>query len=239
MIQFKMSSQIAGDSGIKILVYSGAGFGKTVLTATAPQPLLISAESGVLSLSRTNLVRLFGENCPGITYDIPTVEIKTMMDLIEIYNWVNQNKHKGQFKTVCLDSITEIAEVVLANLKIGVKDPRQAYGELIDQMLKTIKDFRDLQGINVYMSCKMEKIKDEANGSLIFGPSMPGSKLGPQLPFLFDEVFRLTIINDQQGNPHRVLQTQPTMQHDAKDRSGALAPLEIPNLTHIINKIKV
>lgn len=36
--------------GIKLAVYGGAGIGKTRLSATAPNPLIISAESGLLSL---------------------------------------------------------------------------------------------------------------------------------------------------------------------------------------------
>lgn len=238
MINFKLASQVNDKIGVKILVYSQAGMGKTVLSATAPKPILISAESGTLSLSQKNLTKIFGSNNSSISYDIPVVEIKTMQDLIQAYNWVNQNKGKGIFETVCLDSISEIAEVLLASLKLGVKDPRQAYGELLEQMMKIIRDFRDLPGVHVYMTSKMERFKDDYTGAMIFGPSMPGSKLGQQLPFLFDEVFRLTTVQGQQGEQFRALQTQPTFQYDAKDRSGALDELEIPNLTNIINKIR-
>lgn len=238
MLNFKMTSAIVNDAGVKILTYARAGAGKTVLAATAPKPILISAESGTLSLTRNNLEKLFGKNNPSITYDIPVLEIKSITDLIAAYNWVNQNKNKGDFQTVCLDSITEIAEVLLANLKSGVKDPRQAYGELLERMMQIIRDFRDLKGIHVYMSSKMERFKDEATGALLYGPSMPGAKLGQQLPYLFDEVFPLIISTDAQGGQYRALQTQPTFQYDAKDRSGVLAPLEYPNLTSIINKIK-
>jgi hypothetical protein len=66
---------------------------------------------------------------------------------------------------------------------------------------------------------------------------MPGSKLGPQLPYLFDEVFRLGINKTPQGEQYRFLQTQPDLQCDAKDRSGALDPIEQPDLNHVITKI--
>ena len=66
---------------------------------------------------------------------------------------------------------------------------------------------------------------------------MPGSKLGNQLPFFFDEVFRLGVNKDQQGNSFRFLKTQPDLQYEAKDRSGALDPMEAPILGAIFQKI--
>jgi hypothetical protein len=66
---------------------------------------------------------------------------------------------------------------------------------------------------------------------------MPGSKLGPKLPYFFDEVFRIGINKTPQGEQYRFLQTQPDIQYDAKDRSGSLDILEVPFLGSIFNKI--
>ena len=66
---------------------------------------------------------------------------------------------------------------------------------------------------------------------------MPGSKLGPQLPYLFDEVFRLGKNKTPQGVSYRFLQTDGDLQYVAKDRSGLLEELEPANLTHVFNKI--
>ena len=63
-------------------------------------------------------------------------KIKTVDDLTEIYDWLISNGDEGQFKTICIDSLSEIAEVVLTNAKRQVKDPRQAYGELIEKMIE-------------------------------------------------------------------------------------------------------
>ena len=209
-------------NGIKVLVYSKAGIGKTVLASTAPSPIILSAESGLLSLR---------------DHDIPVIEINNITDLTEAFTWCEKNAVKNGFETVCLDSITEIAEQVLAHAKGQVKDPRQAYGELIEKMNMTIKSFRDLKGVNVYMSAKEERSKDEGSGIVLAGPSMPGAKLGQQLPYLFDEVFNLNIGQDGEGNTYRYLRTQPNLQYDAKDRSGSLDEIEYPDLTQIFNKI--
>jgi hypothetical protein len=219
-------------------VFARAGLGKTTLTATAPTPVLISAESGLLSLRRDNLERLFGVNTPGITYNIPVIQITTIQDLTEVEMWARQSHEAAQFQTICLDSLTEIGEQVLANAKMQVKDPRQAYGELIEKMNITVKAFRDLSGKHVYMSAKEERVKDEATGVALAGPSMPGTKLGPQLPYLFDEVFNLgTSQNPTTKEHYRFLRTRPDFNVDAKDRSGALDEVEYPHLGNIFNKI--
>jgi energy-coupling factor transporter ATP-binding protein EcfA2 len=236
-IHLKSSQDLAIQNGVKILVYGKAGFGKTSLVATAPTPLLISAESGLLSLREENLNRMFGEDNPDVTYNIPVIEVTTLEQLIEAYNWCCTNPDAKQFETICLDSITEIAEKILANAKLQVKDPRQAYGELIEKMIDTIKKFRDIKGFHVYMSCKQEFAKDEASGTTSYVPSMPGSKLGQQIPYLFDEVFNLNIGKLEDGTDYRYLRTQPDFQYEAKDRSGSLEMIEMPDLTYIINKI--
>lgn len=222
MIEFTTTDQAARLNGCKILVYGGAGLGKTKLCSTAPDPFLISAEGGELSLANVSM---------------PMTKIKNIDQLNEVYDWFASGGDGGRFKTICIDSLTEIAEVVLNKAKATVKDPRQAYGELIDKMEILIRGFRDLPGRNIYMSAKMEPSKDEMTGIIKYGPSMPGAKLGVKLPYYFDEVFHLAIGKTPDGTPFRFLRTQPDFQYDAKDRSGALDPMEPADLSHIIAKM--
>lgn len=236
-LSWTTTDQPIEDAKIKALVYSLAGMGKTALCATAPTPLIISAESGLLSLRKENLIRLYGENNPDVCYDIPAIEVTTVKDLVEAQAWCENSHEAKQFETICLDSITEIGEVVLSNAKAQVKDPRQAYGELIEKMTMTVKEFRDLRNFHVYISAKQEWTKDEASGVTSYGPGMPGSKLGQQLPYLFDEVFNLNIGKVPNGEEYRLLRTAPSLQYIAKDRSGALDEIEKPDLTHVFNKI--
>ena len=231
-----MSQDLAKANGVKILVYSQAGMGKTVLCATAPKPILLSAESGLLSLSNKNLIRIFGENNPSVTYNIPTIPIKSYMDFQQAYHWVSRNLNQGYFQTVCLDSLNEIAEICLANIRVTVKHGQQAYGELLDQMLIAIKNFRDLN-CHVYVTCKLDRKEDAGNG-LLHQPLMPGRQLALQLPFIFDEIFYMTMGTTDKGEKYRVLQTSPDAMYEAKDRSGCLDMYELPDLTNIIRKVE-
>jgi hypothetical protein len=235
-LQFTTSNQYTETQGIKCATYGLAGMGKTVLCATAPRPLVLAVEAGMLSLRQKNLERLFGVGTPGITYDVPAIIIHNIDDMNQAYEFCSSHPHMQNIDTICLDSVSEIAEVVLNTAKRTVKDPRQAYGELVEKMETLIRGFIALKK-HVVMNYKMAPHKDELTGITRYGPMVPGQQLGPKVPYMYDEVFRLGINKDGQGNPFRFLQTQPDLQFEAKDRSGALAAIEPPNLAYVFNKI--
>lgn len=207
-------------SGVKLLVYGAAGAGKTSLIKTLPSPIVLSAEGGLLSIQDA---------------DLPYIEIATMDDLRQAYSFIMSEEGAG-FQSVALDSISEIAEVVLNAEKKIAKDPRQAYGAMQEQMSDLIRAFRDLPGKHVYMSAKLEKSQDEM-GRILYAPSMPGNKVGQQLPYFFDEVLALRVEKDAEGNTQRALMCDSDGLWQAKDRSGKLAAWEAPDLGAIVEKI--
>jgi hypothetical protein len=239
-MEFTTANEATDVGGVKALVHGGSGVGKTVLMATMPQPILISAESGLLSLRRTNLQRLIDQGFFAVgtlDMDVKVIKVSNVDDLTAAHTWCAQHAWSNGFRSVGLDSISEIMEQVLSNAKKQVKDPRQAYGELIEKGQMLVRAFRDLPGLNVCVAAKQEPAKDELSGVTRYGPSVPGSKLGPSLPYFFDEVFALRINKDQNGNSYRFLQTQPDLQYEAKDRSGMLAPMEYPHLGAVFSKV--
>lgn len=215
------STNTVAVNGLKVLVYGEAGSGKTTLIKTLPKPLILSAEGGLLSLRKENL---------------PFIEIHTVEELRDAAKWLETSAEAKQFESVALDSISEIAEVVLSNEKTLNKDGRAAYGNMNDIMAKVIRSFRDLPNRHVYFSAKMEKAQDET-GAMLFSPSMPGKTLTQSLPFFFDEVFALRVGRDDKGEPMRMLMCRPDGLWTAKDRSGALEIWEPADLGAIITKI--
>lgn len=237
-LEFTYSDQEAFSNGIKVCVYSPAGHGKTVLVSTLPKCLLISAESGLLSLSKNNLNRIWGPDRPDICYSTPTIKVNSLEGMIQAYNYCISKEAMEAFDTFAIDSITEIAEKILQEAKARARDPRQAYGEMMDEMFGLLKKYRDIPGKHIYMSAKMEAIVDHLNGGTRWTPKMPGQKVGPEVPYMFDEVLALRNIRQADGSINRVLQTQPDQQYEAKDRSGSLNPQgEFPHMGMIFNKI--
>ena len=208
-------------NGLKVLVYGEAGAGKTTLIKTLRKPLILSAEGGLLSLRKENL---------------PFIEIHTVEELRDAAKWLETSAEAKQFESVALDSISEIAEVVLSTEKALNKDGRAAYGNMNDVMTKIIRSFRDLPNKHVYFSAKIEKAQDEMN-QMLYAPSMPGKTLTQSLPFFFDEVFALRVGRNDKGETRRMLMCRPDGMWTAKDRAGALEAWEPADLGAVIAKI--
>jgi hypothetical protein len=219
-INLKKTGGLTAD-GVKLLVYGQAGSGKTSLIPTLPNPIVLSAEGGLLSIQDA---------------DINFIEIADMDDLREAYEWAKGSKEADQFQSVALDSISEVAEVVLQHELKKNKDGRAAYGELNTTMQELIRAFRDLPGKHVYMSAKLEKSQDEM-GKLLYNPSMPGKSLTQGLPYFFDEVLALRVERDAENNTQRALMCDSDGVWLAKDRSGKLEAWEAADLGAIIAKI--
>jgi AAA domain len=219
---------LARARGIKVLVHGPPGVGKTVLCTTAgPQDriAMISAEGGLLSIRNSNLIGS---------------EIRTFAEFEESYRFFAYDTGALEwFHTICLDSISEIAEICLVSELASAKDPRQAYGELAVKMKTMIRAFKDLP-YNVIFTAMQEKAETDVGTK--FFPALPGQQLAGKVNWIshqFDEVFSYRILPDEAGgtNARRLLQTQPDAAFDAKDRSGSLEFWEEPNLANIFKKI--
>lgn len=205
--------------GVKILVHGAAGAGKTRLCGTTgdlESTIILSAEAGLLSLRHL---------------DIEAAVITCLQDVRDAMEYVKAN----EYRWVCIDSLSEIAERILHEEKERTKDPRKAYGEMADITFKLIKAFRDLPGRNVVMTCKTERVQHD--GSLLWVPSLPGRQLSQGISYLFDEVFALRAQKRDDGEVVPYIQTVNDGYFECKDRSGALDAAEPASLEHIVKKI--
>ena len=219
-INIQKTSDMDIDS-VKCVVYGGAGVGKTRLCATAPNPIIISAEEGLLSLTEV---------------DCDYVEIRTLKEFDEAYRVF---KSDTNYDTICLDSLSEICEVLLAELLPNFKDPRQAYNEMATNAMPLIRKFRRIKGKHTVFTSKLIRVQDEESGNVTEELLIPGRVIPNQIPYMVDELFCMQV--DRKGVPF--LQTSPDRVRFAKDRSGALETKEfgvngdIPNMTKLITKI--
>jgi hypothetical protein len=225
-ISFTTTQNYGANNGVKILVIGRAARGKTELIRTAEAPMIISAESGLLTLTDVN---------------IPVLEIKNSAEAIEAKNWAMYSEETRFFKWFCLDSISDIADVVLSEKMKLYKDGRQAYGELNEFMGDFIRDFRNLKGKNVYFTAQQARVEDSTTGGVSYVGYMPGKTLLKSLPYFFDEVLyaRIGKLPGTEGAPqtYYYLQAEADPQRECKDRSKKLPKICKPDLTFILNKI--
>ena len=210
-------------NGIKIVIYGASGSGKTRLGATAPGPIYISAEKGLLSLA---------------DQDIPYIEVTSLEQFKSAYKYVV----KSEYDSIIIDSLSEITTTVLdewrsrliSESNSGKIDVRQAYGKVAESIGGVIRAFRDIEGKNVVFLAKERRHVDEGTTDVTFEAYMPGQVLPFDLPYLVDEFLCLQVTRKGE----RFLQTGSDFKRICKDRSGKLDDKEPANLTDIFNKIK-
>ena len=228
-MQVKGFEDVTSD-GIKALIYSEPGNGKTTLAATLDlkRTLIISFESGLLSILDESGFE-----------DLQYVEPSNLTDLKEIYDSLKNDKDlAAKYDTIFIDSLSEISDMMLEALKqdptvyTGMKDNMKLYMINQEKVVGIAKSFRDLKGYNVIMTALAATKTTNMVEKLL--PSMAGQKLADKLPPLYDFVWYLEVTSDGE----RRLITQPTSSITAKSRSRKLESAEEPNLGNILLKIK-
>jgi phage nucleotide-binding protein len=222
MIEIKKANGLAKSEGIKALIYAPSGAGKTTLLGTTnDKTLVLSFEKGTLSLNDAS-------------DNVDVTVIDNLGDLKNAFSYLKNEKH--DYKTVGIDSLSELGEQIVAHLKrdpefSSMKDGMKMWMKYSEMMLAISKDFRDLSGLNVILVALAETREENFVQKLY--PMIPAQKVQLKLPALYDEVLYLS--TDESGE--RSLLCQPTSAITAKDRSGKLEPTEEPNMANIFKKI--
>lgn len=209
------STDDAANENIKALLFGFAGSGKTYSAASLPgKTLIISCEGGLLGLRGKNIpvfdLAIDDEGKPIADYAL------RIRRLGEVFTYLNTTK---EYDNVFLDSMTEIAEMLVVIVQKEFPDRKDSFpmwAEYGKRMRAIVKNFRDLKGYNVFMTCLAETDTDE-NKRRFLACDMPG-KIGKQLPQFFDEV--LYVYRNAEGE-HRYF-TKRTDTNISKDRSGKL-----------------
>ena len=219
-LKIHSTRETAANTNINAVIYGQAGIGKTVLCSTAPSPLILSAEKGLLSLADK---------------DIPYVELNSFHDLIEVYNELYQSKDLP-YETICIDSLSDLCETILAERKKEERDVRQAYGKMAEEVIAAVRKFKKLP-YHVIFIAKQGRVEDTLSGRQSYGPSFPGQMLPSSMPYQVDLLMAMRI-GKHEGKEYRYLHTSADIQYEAKDRSGALSSKEPPDLNALITKIR-
>lgn len=223
----KLPSQLIAKSGIKMLVYGGAGTGKTRMCATtAPKPVVVAIENGILSIQNEQvpIVDCRGANC--------------LQNFEQFIKWVLSPESK-QFETIIIDSWSELATQLLNAEIPKCKDPRQAYGIMADKMMNWAYILVNQVQQNVIFICKQECVVN--NNIAYHQPSLEGKKLYTEFTHLIDVILRFQpkrfVINGK-SQEFMVASVKNQPDYIARDRSGRLFDDEPQDIGALINKIR-
>ncbi len=218
-MQILNTSKISAKDGIKTLVYGPSGVGKTRLALTAQNPFIFSAEKGLLSLRSAS---------------VPYVDISSYDQMKEAYRWFVGSNEAKSIGCLFLDSLTEIAQVILSEEMKSNKDPRKAYGAMQNSVYDLIRNFRDMKGRNIVLICWEQLIEQGLNKKAV--PVIPSEKLLAALPYFWDLVLHHHHGRTATGIVYQAFHTKDSDWWTAKDRGGMLDEIEEPHLGKLFIK---
>lgn len=217
------ASQCARQFGVKALVHGGPGSGKTPIVKTAPRPVMLVCETGMLSMRDA--------------HNIPCWEAFSVAKIKEFFEWFTKSHEAKAFDTLALDSVSQLAEIVLAEELPRNKDGRKAYGEMSRQVMAWMDDLFFMPSKHIYLISK--QIVVDMSGVQTRKYWFPGQDLGVKLPHRYDEILcvgKFIVPGMEAQGAITAIQCQPSFDVVARDRSGRLAMYEPPDLKALFAK---
>jgi hypothetical protein len=205
--------------GCKAVIYGPAGSGKTPIINTAPRPVMLACEPGMLSMRGSS---------------VPTWQAQTPEQINDFFKWFFGSDETKNFDTLAIDSTSHMAEIYLqAALKTN-KHGLAAYGEMATETLKHLNTLYYTRYKHTYLIAKQEIISE--NGLTIKRPYYPGRQLPVELPHKFDQILQLDIQNVPGVGQVKSFRCQGSIDVLARDRTGMLAEFEPPNFDLLVKK---
>lgn len=226
MRDLRAAGDHAQNFGCKCIIYGAAGTGKTPILQTAPRPVLLATEAGLLSMRGST---------------IPTYEAYTSQRVDEFFKWFFNSTETKNFDTLGIDSGSQIADIYLNAALQGTskqgnkKHGMAAYGEMATNTMEHLRSLYYTRYKHVYMICK-EEIADVDYQSLR-RPYFPGKVLPIDVPHLYDFILRLAKTNVPGiAGETLAFQCVGNMNVLARNRTGNLNEYEPPHFGDLVAK---
>ncbi len=219
------ASDFARNFGVKSLVYGPPGSGKTPVMNTAPRPVLLACEPGLLSMRNSK---------------VPTFEAWDAKRMDEFFAWVFGSNEVKNFDTIGVDSTSQMAELYLQAALEGKSKSGQkvhglaAYGEMARNTLEHLNALYFMQQKHTYLIAKQE-IKTE-NNITMKRPYFPGQQLPVEVPHKYDCILQLDIQNVPGMGQLQAFRCRGSIDVVARNRTGTLNEFEPPDFSLLVQK---
>ncbi len=210
------AKEFARAYGCKAIVFGGTGSGKTPIANTCPRPVLLACEPGLLSMRGSNIPTFFASNADEID---------------SFFKWFFNSAETKNFDTLCVDSISFMADVYLQRALKNNKHGLAAYGAMATNMMDHLRPLYYTQQKHTYLIAK-ENVTEAGYKRIYF----PGQQLNNEVPGLYDFILHLGIKNVPGVGQTKAFQCQETIDVLARNRTGNLAEYEQPNFDLITRK---
>jgi hypothetical protein len=247
---------MAGDakiSWLKVLIYGASGAGKSQLMATMPDPLLIllTEKQGEMTIRRVNpraMIHVIEDTVVCKCHSSPVARcpdggkkgIEKMTAKQVLYSVINElATKKHPFVSVALDSLTDLQQIFLSDMKGGQPGKKVSlpeWGDLINYTKDVIIRLRNLN-MHVGVICLSDEAQDN-NQRIINRPALTGKKL----PSGVLQYFNLCAFQRKQRDPNSILGATYESVFEAGDEyftktHPALDPVEIPLFRSWVDKV--
>jgi len=217
LADLRPASEFARAYGCKTVCYGPPGSAKTPLVNTAPKPIMLACEPGLLSMRGSN---------------VPTYTAFDTKRIDEFFDWLTSSAEVKNFDTVCVDSISEMASIYLLDALKKNSHGMKAYGVMAENVEKQLRRLYFLPNKHTYLIAKQEIIT-ETNYKR---PYMPGKYLPVSLPHMFDFILHLGVQNVPGMGQVKAFRCVESFDVMARNRTGNLNEFEPPHLEQLFTK---
>lgn len=215
----RQANEFALKYGVKGLIYGPPGSAKTPLVNTAPRPLLLACEPGLLSMRGSQ---------------VPTYQAFTSNLVDEFFKWFFNSNESRNFDTLAVDSVSQMCDIYLQAAHKTNKHGLAAYGEMARNVMDQLRPLFFMQQKHTYLIAK--QATQNENGILKCIPYFPGQQLPVDIPHMYDEVLHLTKQNVPMVGTVTAFRCIGVPDVLARDRSGRLNEFEPPDYAAIVRK---
>ena len=205
--------------GVKSVIYGAPGSGKTPIINTAPRPLLLACEPGLLSMRNSSVPTYLG-------YEAKSID--------DFFAWFFNSAETKNFDTIAVDSISQMSDIYLKDAMKHNKHGLKAYGEMATRTMEHLTGLYYTRYKHTYLIAKETMIDD--NGTRIRRPYFTGQQLNVDVAHMYDAILHLGIHNVPSVGQIKAFRCQASIDTLARDRTGLLAEFEPPDFGAIVRK---